>query len=318
MKPIQPFYLTVLILICAYFISGNVLSAHHKQSCGNPVTSLEIPKGTNNINSAYYRTSSDTIASWHVIEGNIDFVAVGAYRWKTQGGIMVDSGSRDGKVTTDITTTPGQTYDFIFYHAHHNYRKGPHTGRVEILDNSTILQALDVSSTISVTEQIWHKEIITFTATSNKTTITLEQTTNNAGYGNVYSGMGYRQSCENPSPISKTLIVKATDTWLDTGLDIQAGDQLIITTQGKWQVDGKPETIQVNADGYGIPLGGTPFNGSFAALIGRISNDGESFLVGNSLNRSIPNTGRLFLQINDVIGTLEDNQGELEVTIDIK
>ena len=123
---------------------------------------------------------------------------------------------------------------------------------------------------------------------------------------------------EDQAPPKKTLKVKATDSWLDTGLDIKTDDQLIITAKGKWQVDGKPETIQVDANGYGSPLSGTPLNGSFAALIGRIGNNSAPFLVGNELNRPTPGAGRLFLQINDVIGTLGDNLGELEVTIEIK
>jgi hypothetical protein len=115
----------------------------------------------------------------------------------------------------------------------------------------------------------------------------------------------------------KDLVLNATDTWKDTGIDLQRDAPISITATGLWKVDDLPGTIEVSADGYGSPIPGTPFNGSFAALIGRIG-DNAPFLVGSKLeNFNSPNAGRLFLQINEVEGDvpMADNVGALQISI---
>ncbi|MEE9373964.1 MAG: Ig-like domain-containing protein, partial [Saprospiraceae bacterium] len=174
----------------------------------NPITSLEIPNGTGTIDGNYVpfpafpstkgfkRTTSGTYAGWTVISGEVDLMATdNIYGWQTTGGIMIDGGSSDGKMQAIITTVIGQVYDFIVYHALHTGSASTQTGIINISDGATILSSKNVISTIPVSSSNWHEEVITFTATSTTTSITLEQTSNNSGYGSVFSGMGFRESC---------------------------------------------------------------------------------------------------------------------------
>ena len=89
---------------------------------------LIIPAGTNGSSAVdnTRETPGAVFGDWEVIEGSIDFVSVGAFGWQTQGGIMIDGGDSDGKVSTTIVTTIGETYEFTFFHARHN---GPVTGK---------------------------------------------------------------------------------------------------------------------------------------------------------------------------------------------
>jgi hypothetical protein len=115
------------------------------------------------------------------------------------------------------------------------------------------------------------------------------------------------------------LTVKATDTWLDTGVDLEIGCQLRITAAGKWKNDGGPETYEVTADGfdtYKNPAAILP-DANFASLIGRVG-AGHPFFVGSSFSQNSAATGRLFLQMNDSAGDFQDNLGEIKVTVEIQ
>ena len=119
--------------------------------------------------------------------------------------------------------------------------------------------------------------------------------------------------------INKTLTVKATDQWLDTGIDVKPGSRVVITATGKWKNDGKPETYEVTADGFSTyknPDAVIP-EANFASLIGRFGDSGNPFFVGSHYE-SDAGSGRLFLQMNDIEGFFADNVGELKVNITVK
>ena len=219
--------------------------------------------------------------------------------------------ARNVFTSPSITVKPNTTYDFSYFAARLN-GVAPVPQLQVTINSQTVVSAQNISQGWRQYTGRWNSGSAT-RATIRVESLKLGKGGNDIGVDNMKL-----TTQEDQAPPKKTLKVKATDEWLDTGLDIKAGDQLIITAKGKWQVDGKSETIQVTADGYGDPLPGTPFNGSFASLIGRIGNSGEPFLVGSNLNQPTPGAGRLFLQINDVIGTHGDNLGELEVTVEIK
>lgn len=121
-------------------------------------------------------------------------------------------------------------------------------------------------------------------------------------------------------PVNKALIVKGTDVWLDTGIEIDAGEHVLITATGTWKNDGKPETYAVTADGFETykNAGACIPDANFASLIGRIGSDGTPFFVGSNFDQMATNSGKLFLQMNDVEGLFGDNVGELNVTVEVK
>ena len=119
------------------------------------------------------------------------------------------------------------------------------------------------------------------------------------------------------TPAAKVVKVPATVAWMDTGLDVKAGQRVVITASGELGADkvnmtgpggfvSKPEWSKYNV------LASAPH----MAVIGRIGDQGSPLLVGGSLTGDAPADGRLFLGIND--RDTKNNLGELQATITLK
>ena len=114
------------------------------------------------------------------------------------------------------------------------------------------------------------------------------------------------------------LDVKPAGGWVDTGIDVNAGDSLQISATGQLQyvnarqsneADGLPRSfadlvrnLPVNSAGRG-------------ALVGRIgsSEAARPFLIGQSMNRLVPVAGRLFVAINET--SFDQATGSFHVSI---
>jgi hypothetical protein len=104
--------------------------------------------------------------------------------------------------------------------------------------------------------------------------------------------------------------------WMDTGIDVGAGDILTIVAvpaKNHPPCDGRAdcppfrEPDAVMADGA---LG----NG-LTSLVGRIGSTGGSFSIGEKYNGPVPDAGRLYIGYNDCWACWGDNTGSFEVTI---
>jgi LssY-like putative type I secretion system component LssY len=120
--------------------------------------------------------------------------------------------------------------------------------------------------------------------------------------------------------LSQELQLTADQLWLDTGIDVQAGERLLITAKGKLryidaQVDNGPEG---NPRGFKDLLRSLPFNDvGRGALIGRIGDAATSqpFLVGARRDMVAPIAGRLSVGINQ---TKEDSaDGTYAVRVEV-
>jgi hypothetical protein len=111
-----------------------------------------------------------------------------------------------------------------------------------------------------------------------------------------------------------TITVPANQQWVPTGLNVHKGDRLGVTATG---------TVQLSADpsDTATPAGSTksryaqnaPLPSVLAgALIGKI-NSGKPFAIGSDSTFSAPDTGQLFLGVND--DGMGDNEGSYQVTI---
>ena len=114
---------------------------------------------------------------------------------------------------------------------------------------------------------------------------------------------------------STTVIVAANVEWFDTGIDVQAGGAvfaLSINATGNWTNVAGGQLV--DGAGYGslLPNAIAPTL-SFASLIGRVN--GTIFGIGRSFSQGSPASGRLFLSMNDVPGTYDDNAGQLTVVV---
>jgi hypothetical protein len=124
-----------------------------------------------------------------------------------------------------------------------------------------------------------------------------------------------------PPPVSSSVsVVASQEGWTDTEIDVEAGDEVRITATGEIvdDVNGHPDRT---FPPEGVPdlrgeHTGDPFRHiNHAALIGRIGEDGEIFVVGDDLRTTVGASGRLLLAIND--NRFDDNRGSFEAEITV-
>ncbi len=117
---------------------------------------------------------------------------------------------------------------------------------------------------------------------------------------------------------SKEIDLKPADEWVDSGIDLQAGDTVKITATGELQFSNAKQSNGPE----GLPRGWTDlvrnlqFNDAGrGALIGRIgsSEAARAFLIGAELSSQAPIAGHLFVAINQQSGDLAT--GSYHVTI---
>ena len=121
--------------------------------------------------------------------------------------------------------------------------------------------------------------------------------------------------------LERIIAVQATESrGADTGIDLRAGDQVIITASGNITAGRRTGVVSPN----GAPLSAVsvfstrpvPTAGT-GALIGYIQQSNgqqtQPFLVGNQMTLTVPNDGRLFLLVND--DNYSDNSGSFSARI---
>jgi hypothetical protein len=132
-------------------------------------------------------------------------------------------------------------------------------------------------------------------------------------------------------PTEKTVVVPAAGGWLDTGIDVAPGEELLFSATGEINLQkGNPAAV-CGPQGIDLVTVEQPVpNVNLGALIGRIvqlvasRTDEDSgmevrdeifvlFLVGAEGAVSVPFKGRLYLGVNENV--LKDNDGEFSVLI---
>jgi hypothetical protein len=120
---------------------------------------------------------------------------------------------------------------------------------------------------------------------------------------------------------TRELDIHPAGGWIDTGIDLNAGDTLRISATGQLQYS---NAKQANGPA-GLPRGfadlirNLPVNSAGrGAIVGRIgsSDAARPFLVGELMNNQAPVSGRLFIAINET--TFDQATGSYHVTIDRK
>jgi hypothetical protein len=154
----------------------------------------------------------------------------------------------------------------------------------------------------------------------------------NASYFNDNSGV-YEVTIALSVPLPPTpvavrgttfsVIVPAEAAWVDTGIEAQAGQNLIFSASGSTNTwGGIPEATTRDPNGLRDALCPSPENKPdclmnqvlYGKLIGKIG-DSEPFEVGANLEMLAPAEGMLYLAVNDNAPYFYDNSGAYEVTI---
>ena len=113
----------------------------------------------------------------------------------------------------------------------------------------------------------------------------------------------------------RSIAVGADRSWVDTGIDLRAGETVSISADGSIRIarDGGPMPAAGGAAGRtdGAPMPNSPVGG----LIARVGTSAPLFIGQNRTLRA-PRAGRLYLGIND--SYFEDNTGQFNVTVDVR
>lgn len=116
--------------------------------------------------------------------------------------------------------------------------------------------------------------------------------------------------------VSKNITVPANKMWYDTGIDIPNGSNVEIRyLAGKWSNTSGTGNIWTDGNGSGSWNGLVVPNAPLRSLIAKTDSGKHS--IGNNFQGNLGN-GRLYLGMNDVVNTHNDNMGELEVSVEVK
>lgn len=132
---------------------------------------------------------------------------------------------------------------------------------------------------------------------------------------------------ENPAYEQTAVRVSARSVWQQSGLDVRAGDRLLVKASGTWSCGNKKE--EVDADGYpnnakyfhyyfdpaSSPrqLAGAPYG----ALLMRIGESGRPVMIGRARKLTVTESGRVLFDVNEAADARyrRDNRGYLTVEI---
>ena len=136
---------------------------------------------------------------------------------------------------------------------------------------------------------------------------------NGYGYGNR-NGNGNQNGNGNGADL---VYVDGNQRWTDTGIDVQAGQTIVVDAQGSVQLSNNandtatPAGARAGRRTTNLPVEQGPAGG----LIARVGNAGPTFLGARGTMRAAT-SGRLFLGVND--DYLDDNSGEYRVNVTVR
>jgi predicted AlkP superfamily pyrophosphatase or phosphodiesterase len=148
------------------------------------------------------------------------------------------------------------------------------------------------------------------------------------------TGLSSRQENPNPSGVAQptgAIKVPGNAPWTDTGIAVQADEYIHITAEGKveiseWSIVGRDYDYEVGPEGTydyqekvkeeNFPLAAAEAGPNPCyALIGKVGEGGEPFLVGRNCAVKSPQAGTLYLGINDF--NTADNKGQFLARVNL-
>lgn len=117
--------------------------------------------------------------------------------------------------------------------------------------------------------------------------------------------------------------LRADAGWVDSGIDLEAGQQTTITAHGRAitariniydssSSSGPDGQVNICPNYEGAPPCAMDF-APYGALVGKIGMNGEPFYIGSSLTFTPTESGDLYLAVNDLLPFYEDNYGNYMV-----
>jgi hypothetical protein len=119
---------------------------------------------------------------------------------------------------------------------------------------------------------------------------------------------------------SQEVQLTGDSSWVDTGLDVHAGERVVFAASGSMRyADQQSDTTPAGiARGFKDLLRVLPFNDAGrGAVIGRVGDKdfAEPFLVGTKRDFVAPNSGRLFVAVNQTTNDTGNGTYTVEITV---
>jgi Ca2+-binding EF-hand superfamily protein len=114
----------------------------------------------------------------------------------------------------------------------------------------------------------------------------------------------------------QVVVVNATERWVDTGIDLVAGENITIRSEGTVRLSDNWNDSATAAGATRRAANAPMPNHPAGALIARVGNGSPIFLGDTTGARNVTTGGRLYLSVND--DHLADNSGQLRVTITVR
>ena len=140
-------------------------------------------------------------------------------------------------------------------------------------------------------------------------------------------GVVSREEFSAPTPTGTTgstvrrgvphvIVVNPTQRWIDTGIDLVAGENITVQSEGTIRLSGNSNDSST-AGGANRRAANAPMpNHPAGALIARVGSGAPIFLGDTTGARNVTTGGRLYLSVND--DHLVDNSGQYRVTLTVR
>jgi hypothetical protein len=113
---------------------------------------------------------------------------------------------------------------------------------------------------------------------------------------------------------SKKVVLEATDKWLDTGINVKIGQEILFSASGSIYINDKTMVYQTGETYLNWNKKKPLPNQPTGAVIGKVGKKGKFFYIGDDKAPfQMSAQGRLFIGINDFNFT--DNNGKFTVTV---
>jgi Ca2+-binding EF-hand superfamily protein len=112
----------------------------------------------------------------------------------------------------------------------------------------------------------------------------------------------------------RSIAVGGDRQWVDTGIDLRAGDQVSINASGQIRVARDGGLMSAAGVASGRTEGATIPTANVGGLVARFGNSAPLF-IGESRTFRSARSGRLYLGVNDSF--FDDNTGQFNVTVDV-
>jgi hypothetical protein len=173
----------------------------------------------------------------------------------------------------------------------------------EDFDRAEEFEYLDTNNNNRIEQREWHANFRSFERLDNNGDGFLSRNEFVSGNGNTAATSG------------QVIAVGGDRQWVDTGINVRAGDSLMIRADGRIRISRDNRQTVTAA---GLPSGrldaATIPSAPVGGLIMRVGN-GEAVFVGDQRTIRAPRAGRLYLGVND--NFFDDNTGQYNVTVNV-